>query len=516
MSRTPSLPTAVAAFLFWLAAPLAAELPPLALELVTSGLTDPVAVTHAGDDRLFITLLAGQVVIWDGQTLKAQPFLDIRDRVGAGGEQGLLSVAFHPRYAETGFLFVDYTDHHGDTVVSRFSRSAADPNRADAASEKVLLRIPQPFSNHNGGQLQFGPDGDLYVGMGDGGSANDPQCRAQNDATLLGKLLRLDVDQNVDVPPHYGIPTDNPFRGAGPPLDEVWAKGLRNPWRFSFDRLTGDLYIGDVGQGAREEIDRQPAASGGGENYGWKLMEGNLCLGSAAGCSAAVPPCGSTAYTPPILDYDHEGGRCAVIGGHVYRGSRVPALVGSYVYGDLCSGTLWAASRRTGSWAAEAFGATLPGLTSFGEDAGGELYALAGGALHPLAGPTLPNVCTAGPTALCLVGGRFQVELAWRTPQGTQGAGQAVTLTPDAGYFWFFNPANPEVFVKVRDACAPPFGRFWVFAAGLTNVEVRLTVIDTLAGTARVYDNPLGTTFEAVQDTDAFATCEAGPPPAAE
>ncbi|HRC86394.1 MAG TPA: PQQ-dependent sugar dehydrogenase, partial [Thermoanaerobaculia bacterium] len=247
-------------------------------------LSRPVAITHAGDDRLFVTLQGGRVVILERGLLRSEPFLDIEDRVSCCGEQGLLSVAFHPLYSQNGFFFADYTGAGGETVISRFSVSPADANRALATSEKVLLRIPQPFANHNGGQLQFGPDGYLYVGMGDGGSGFDPQCRAQDDSSLLGKLLRLDVDQSPDAPPYHGIPATNPFRGAGAPLDEIWAKGLRNPWRFSFDRQSGDLYLGDVGQNSQEEIDRQPAGSAGGENYGWKLLEGDLCLGSAAGC----------------------------------------------------------------------------------------------------------------------------------------------------------------------------------------------------------------------------------------
>ncbi|HEY7216279.1 MAG TPA: PQQ-dependent sugar dehydrogenase, partial [Thermoanaerobaculia bacterium] len=236
----------------------------VSLEEVASNLGSLIAVTNAGDGRLFLTLREGRVMIFENGALRPQPFLDIRGQTTTDGERGLLSTAFHPRYAETGFFFIDYTNTSGDTVIARYHVSG-DPNRADPASARTLLTIAQPFSNHNGGQLQFGPDGFLYIGMGDGGSAFDPECRAQRVNSLLGKMLRLDVDQNVGSPPFYGIPASNPFRGPGDPQDEVWASGLRNPWRFAFDRQTGDLWIGDVGQNQREEIDFQPANSQGGE-----------------------------------------------------------------------------------------------------------------------------------------------------------------------------------------------------------------------------------------------------------
>ncbi len=490
-----------------LALPALAAPPPISLTQLAQGLAQPVSITHARDGRLFVTEQAGRVLIWNGSAVLVQPFLDIRGRVLLGSEQGLLSVAFHPSYQANGFFYANYTDLGGDTVISRFSVAAGNPNDALENSERVLLRIAQPYANHNGGQLQFGPDGYLYVGMGDGGSGFDPECYAQRDNTLLGKMLRLDVNQNVDQPPYHGIPPSNPFGGAGPPLNEIWAKGLRNPWRFSFDRLRGDLFIGDVGQNSREEVSFQPRASAGGENYGWKMMEGNLCLGSTAGCPGAVPGCNAPAYKAPILDYDHDGGGCSVIGGYVYRGSRIPGLYGSYLYGDFCTGELWAAEKHGTAWQSFDLAPTLSGLTSFGEDGDGELYAVGSGRLYRLDGPALPTSCQPGPNRLCLVNGRFQVEVSWRTGAGQQGAGQAVPLTADSGYFWFFNAANPELFVKVRDACAPPFERFWVFAAGLTNVELRLTVIDTEAGLARVYENPLDRAFVAVQDTGAFDTC---------
>jgi glucose/arabinose dehydrogenase len=345
----------------------------VSLQKVANNLGSVTSVTNAGDSRLFVTNRPGRILIVQNGTVRPQPFLDIQDKTTTDGERGLLSVAFHPRYAENGFLFIDYTNLQGNTVIARYKVSAADPNKADPASARILLTIAQPYSNHNGGQLQFGPDGFLYIGMGDGGSANDPECRAQDASMLLGKLLRIDVDQNVATPPYYGIPASNPFRGAGDPLDKVWANGLRNPWRFSFDRQTGDLWIGDVGQDRREEIDFQSVSSRGGENYGWKIMEGTLCNSNAA-CAASVPACDSSAFTPPVLEYDHNP-ECAVTGGYLYRGTGVAQLKGAYVFGDFCSGAIWAAARSGDGFTVRTLAAQVPQLTTFGEDANGELYA---------------------------------------------------------------------------------------------------------------------------------------------
>ena len=345
----------------------------VSLQQVANDLGPVTGITNAGDGRLFLTIRTGRIVILENGAVRPQPFLDIHDKTTTDGERGLLSTAFHPQYAENGFFFVNYTNIQGDTVIARYQVSASDPDRADPASGRILLIIEQPFSNHNGGQVQFGPDGYLYIGMGDGGSAYDPACRAQDPATLLGKMLRIDVDQNVAGPPYYGIPASNPFRGAGDPPDEVWASGLRNPWRFSFDRETGDLWIGDVGQDRREEIDFQPVSSRGGENYGWKVMEGTLCSSSSS-CPASTPACGSNAYTLPVLEYSHDAA-CSVTGGYVYRGGSLPQLRGSYIFGDLCSGAIWAAERSGGGFTVRTVSGQIQQLTTFGEDANGELYA---------------------------------------------------------------------------------------------------------------------------------------------
>ncbi len=350
-------------FLFALALPLfasAAEPNVTAIPLATS-LASPVSITHAGDSRLFITLQAGEVRIWDGTRMLPAPFLDIRDLVSSGGERGLLSIAFHPRYAQNGFFFVNYTNLNGHTVIARY-RVSSDPNRADRSTARELLFIEQPFPNHNGGQLQFGPDGYLYIGMGDGGSGGDPGNRAQSLSTLLGKMLRIDVDADT-----YQIPPNNPFVTNTAARPEIWALGLRNPWRFSFDRATGDLWIADVGQGSWEEVSMQPATSIGGENYGWRRMEGTHCFNPSTNCNTG-------GLVLPVLEYDHSGGACSVTGGYVYRGASSPRLQGMYIYGDYCNGKIWGAA-RTGTHVTIRELIDTPFLiSSFGEDLHGELY----------------------------------------------------------------------------------------------------------------------------------------------
>ncbi len=343
---------------------------PLALEKIVNGLTLPVFVTHAGDgsDRLFIIEKQGAIrIVQDGALLET-PFLDIRDRVGAGAnEQGLLGMAFDPNYAETGHFWVEYTNKDGNTVVSRF-QATAEVNSADPASEFLTLTFAQPYRNHNGGMIAFGPDGMLWIGTGDGGSAGDPQGNGQNPQTLLGKMLRLDVTSDPAQP--YLIPSDNPaatgtLNGATT-APEIWATGLRNPWRYSFDRLTGDLWIADVGQNIWEEVNFVPAGTQGGLNFGWKIMEG-------AHCYVALT-CDQTGLTLPVAEYDHSG-HCSITGGYVYRGAAYPQLHGVYFYGDYCSGRVWALyPDGNGGWQNPvAFDAPLT-LSSFGEDEAGELY----------------------------------------------------------------------------------------------------------------------------------------------
>ncbi|MCA9970823.1 MAG: PQQ-dependent sugar dehydrogenase [Anaerolineales bacterium] len=324
----------------------------------------PTYLTHAGDTRLFVVEKQGVIrIIQDGQVLP-EPFLYIVSRVQSTEyEQGLLSVAFHPDYANNGFFFVNYTGIGGKTVVSRFQVSD-NPNVADHGSEQVLLVIEQPYANHNGGQLQFGPDGYLYVGTGDGGAANDPLGAGQRLDILLGKILRLDVDFN---PGAYAIPADNPFVTNPAALDEIWAYGLRNPWRFSFDRLTGDLFIADVGQNLWEEVNFQPANSAGGLNYGWNIMEATHCF--------LAESCDTRRAVLPIFEYGHENG-CSVTGGYMYRGTAFPELWGNYFVGDFCSSNIWGLTPSgNGTWQARLVNDVGDGqISSFGEDVNGELY----------------------------------------------------------------------------------------------------------------------------------------------
>lgn len=308
------------------------QLKGITLKRVAEGLNNPVHLTHAkdGTGRLFVVEQAGLIrVVKDGILLK-RAFLDIRDRVKSGGEKGLLSVAFHPEFRENGRLFVNYTSSSGGlhTVISEF-HTGSGGDFADRGRERIILEVAQPFSNHNGGQIAFGPDGYLYIGMGDGGSGNDPQEHGQNLSTLLAAMLRIDVDKR-DGKKAYAIPEDNPFRERAGARPEIWAYGLRNPWRFSFDPVTGRLYAGDVGQSAREEID----VIEGGQNYGWRIMEGTLCTPGIRGL------CNKRGLTLPIIDYGRSEG-ISVIGGVVYRGHDVPALCGDYLYGDWGSGKIW-------------------------------------------------------------------------------------------------------------------------------------------------------------------------------
>jgi len=345
---------------------------PLALETVATGLEFPLDLASPrGDSRLFVVEKGGRIRIIRNGVVNSQAFLDLSGHVTTGAEQGLLGIAFDPAYASNGRFVVNYTDLNGDTRISAFHVSA-DPDVADASSESVLLPVAQPFANHNGGQLAFGPDGFLYIGLGDGGSGGDPMGNGQSLATLLGKILRIDL--NGGSP--YSIPADNPFAATAGPAQrgEIWSYGLRNPWRFSFDRANGDLYIGDVGQNAFEEIDVSPAAAGAGRglNFGWNRTEGTHCYPNAAAS------CDRTGLTPPVLDYSHDDG-CSVTGGYVYRGTAIPSLVGSYFYADYCGG--WVRSFRFADGKAtdrQEWSALSPGgsITSFGQDAAGELYVL--------------------------------------------------------------------------------------------------------------------------------------------
>ena len=340
----------------------------LTVELVASGVPSPVLATAPdGDlDRVFIVEQNGRIRVVRNGTLLATSFLNVASISSCCSERGLLGLAFHPDFANNGRFFINYTNNSGSTVVAEYGVSG-NPllnDVANSAAVQTIITISQPFSNHNGGMIAFGHDGMLYVGTGDGGSGNDPGNRAQNGNNLLGKMLRFDVD----IPSPF-IPASNPFVGNGSVRDEIWAIGLRNPWRFSFDRLTGDMWIADVGQNAREEIHFE-AAGDGGNNYGWRCMEGFNCTG-LSGCT-----CNGGALTLPVQDYSHAGGRCSITGGYVYRGAAIPSLQGEYFYADYCSSNIWSRNIATGTitdWTS-ALSGPIGTISGFGEDAAGNIY----------------------------------------------------------------------------------------------------------------------------------------------
>ncbi|MBI2197015.1 MAG: PQQ-dependent sugar dehydrogenase, partial [Candidatus Rokubacteria bacterium] len=343
----------------------------IVLQPLATGLPNPLGIANAGDGsgRLFIVLQGGQILIHDGATVLPDEFLDITGLVTCCGERGLLGLAFHPDYASNGYFYVNYINTGGSTVIARYTAAPPNSNVADPTSAKIILTIAQPsFTNHKGGQLQFGSDGYLYIATGDGGGAGDPNNRAQTLGDPLGKLLRIDVNVPEDGPA-YAVPPTNPFVDTPGARPEIWALGLRNPWRFTFDRLTGDLFIADVGQNVREEVNYQPAGSAGGQNYGWRLMEGSLCFNPSTNCDDGDP-----VLTLPVLEYDHSLG-CSITGGYRYRGTQMPSLTGAYFYADFCSGRIWGGT-QTGptSFTTTLLLDTALNISTFGEDEAGELY----------------------------------------------------------------------------------------------------------------------------------------------
>lgn len=343
--------------------------PSINLLEVVGGFSGPVEITTtgvAGDQRLFVVEQEGRIRITTPSGItNPSPFLDISEPVNSfANEQGLLGLAFHPDYVTNGHFFVNYTRSDDATVISRFTVDAADPDLADASSEVVFMTIPQPYTNHNGGCLRFGPDGYLYIGTGDGGFFGDPGNRSQSPTQLLGKMLRIDVDG-----PTYSIPADNPWAGSADTLPEIWQFGLRNPWKYTFDRETGDLWIADVGQNAWEEIDFQPASSAGGENWGWRCYEGDVIF-NASGCG------GVSEYDFPAFVYDHFSGGLSVTGGFVYRGELNHQLVGHYVFADYVTGRWWSMkwNECSNDWDVFPQGVVQSDISTFGEDADGELY----------------------------------------------------------------------------------------------------------------------------------------------
>ena len=342
----------------------------LKLNKITAGLELPVQVTHAGDSsgRLFVVEQKGRIRIIRNGAIDDTPFLDISERISCCGERGLIGIAFPPAYAAKQHFYVSYTNVDGDTIISRYT-TTADPDRADPDSEEVVLTIDQPYDTHNGGRMAFGPqDGYLYIGSGDGGSFSDPENSGQDPNTLLGKILRIDVESGVKP---YSIPASNPFTQIDGYRAEIWALGLRNPWGFAFDKQTGDLYIPDVGNTKREEINYQPAGSEGGENYGWRTMEGVMCF-------EFLPlPCSADGLTSPVAEYDRQQG-CAIVGGAVYRGTRYPRMQGIFFFADFCSGKIWGLKRpdadfQDGWQSTLLINVSVP-ASSIGEDEEGNVY----------------------------------------------------------------------------------------------------------------------------------------------
>ena len=337
----------------------------LTLDQVATGLTGPVYVTSPpGDSRLFIVEQPGRIRIVQNGQLLPTPFLDIISRVGSGGERGMLSLAFHPQYSTNGFLYVYFTATNGEIRIERFT---ATGNTANPATSKLILSVPHPRGNHNGGLALFGPDGMLYLGLGDGGGGGDPDLNGQNENTLLGALLRIDVNSGDP----YGIPAGNPFIGRNDARPEVWATGLRNPWRFAFDAQGGNLYIADVGQGELEEVN-VVGATRAGVNYGWNIMEGTSCYNAST--------CNKQGLELPVLEYRHLGNACSVTGGFVYRGTAIPEIAGHYFYGDYCAGFVKSFKFQNGSATEERtweFG-NIGNVLSFGQDSAGELYITSG------------------------------------------------------------------------------------------------------------------------------------------
>jgi len=424
-----------------------AQNPDIAIQNAFPALTFdfPVALTHAGDntDRIFLVSLYGRIYVFpnDSNVTASQKktFLDIQNLARYDGEMGLLGLAFHPDYASNGYFYVNYNNvDNGKTTISRFSRSAGDPDKADSLSELKILEIYQPYDNHKGGQMIFGADGYLYIGMGDGGNQGDPGNRAQNPDSLLGKILRIDVNNTAGLL-NYAIPPDNPYAISGG-AKEVYALGFRNPWRFSQDAATGIIYVGDVGQNNFEEVNILQ----NGKNYGWRITEGFSCYNPPSGCD-------TTGITMPVKVYNHSGGNCSIIGGYVYHGQRRPELTGAYIYGDYCSGKIFMMRYNNGVVSQDSMLADTPNLIlSFGTDRNNELYCLA------------------------------QNGIIYRFNKSTLNTNVDVTVIPDGLYDDVNNRLNKKDSVRVylRNNSAP-------YAA----VDSAIGVLDSLTFTAPVLFN---------------------------
>lgn len=448
-----------------------------------------VDISNAGDGsgRLFLVEQRGRIFIHkDGEDLE-MPFLNISSRVMMDGEQGLLSLAFAPDFKTSGYFYVWYTGNGGGMILARYKVSD-NPDIADSANQDIILIVTQPFPNHNGGRLQFGPDGMLYLGLGDGGGANDPLKTGQDGSTLLGKLIRIDVD-----PVHgtFAIPGDNPFLGDGSIRNEIWALGLRNPWRISFDRETGDLFIADVGQNRLEEVNFQPAGSTGGENYGWSIMEGSECFGG--GCDEA-------GLTLPVAEYNHDEG-CSITGGEVYRGRAYPNLVGVYLFGDFCSGNIWGLSRNASQWSTQLLSNTSFSITTFGLAEDGSVYVA-----HQNDGIYLISDGEVVSENLQINAG---LNDAWFNPN-TSGQGFLITVFEESGVLflaWFtYDVERPPD--NVTALLGEP-GHRWITAQGTFSGDT--ATLDIFVSSGGVFDSELPA-VETVKDgtmTIKWTSCNA-------
>ncbi len=353
--------------ILFLLLPAFAQPSQVSYESFITGLDKPVAMTHAGDSRVFVVEQhTGKIKVFDEGGTELGTYLNMSGKISTGNEQGLLGLAFHPNYKSNGYFYINYTTTSGSSRVCRFQVSGADSNMANAATETLIIQVSQPYANHNGGSVVFGPDGYMYIGFGDGGSSGDPNGNAQNGNSLLGKMLRIDIDGGFP----YAIPADNPFVSDANVKDEIWALGLRNPWKYSFDKETGDLWIGDVGQNAYEEIDLQLASSAGGENYGWRCYEGNNEY-NTTGCDA------QGSYDSAVYEIGHASGACSVTGGYVYRGGQYTDIEGHYFFSDYCTGEVWSLlSDGAGEFELNTHADFGGNVVSFGEDMSGQLYGL--------------------------------------------------------------------------------------------------------------------------------------------
>ncbi len=453
----------------------AASWPELNFVPVANGLERPLHITHAGDGkgRLFIVEQPGRIKIFNNGTLQPSPFLDISDRVSCCGERGLLSMAFPPNFAAKGYFYVNYTNAAGNTVVSRFSTTAAG-DTADPASESIILTVDQPFPNHNGGQIAFGPDGMLYIGMGDGGSGGDPLGSGQDLSSLLGKLLRIDVESGVQP---YAIPANNPFVSITSVRAEIWASGLRNPWRFSFDRESGDLYIADVGQNQYEEINFQAASSPGGENYGWNILEGNHCY--------QQPSCSNQGLVNPVLEYDHANGDHSITGGVVYRGSIFPRMHGVYLFADFVSGRIGGMRRSDTNFESTLLTDSDFSISSFGEDENAEAYvADINGTVYRIEDNVRYSELTfSGLLANYQPGDTIQATVTETSPQRTVAQDLWVAIsTPDGQLLYLTGQADTQLSIEPQ-----PFKR-QVTPNDRSHEILNITIAPSiLPGTYRLY-----------------------------